>query len=154
MFPTTRKARIKKLIKVGKDRLLKEWDLDNVPVNSGSLKILRSHLLKSNVMLIFAIVIIRVSIKIVKDIVTEQFSKRYTPTGNVKAELLIFLLLPQIKSSVLCSRSKTKVFSPELSGENTFVFWQNTINYLKVSHNHPTACPPVLLSLFSTSSLI
>ena len=86
MFPTTRKARIKKLIKVGKDRLLKEWDLDNVPVNSGSLKILRLHLLKSRafklfvaeiVMLIFAIVIIRVSIKIVKDIVTEQFSQRY-----------------------------------------------------------------------------
>ena len=141
MFPTTRKARIKKLIKAGKDRLLKEWDLDDVPVDSGSLKILRFHLLKSNVMLIFAIALIRVSIKIVKDIVTEQFSHRYTPTGNVKAELLIFLFTLNNKS----------VFTRTVLGQN---FWQNTIYHSKVSHNHPTACPPVLFSLFSTSSLI
>ena len=66
--------------------MLKEWDLDNVPVNSGSLKILRFHLLKSNVMLIFAIALIRVSIKIVKDIVTEQFSKRYSDDIIVVSE--------------------------------------------------------------------
>ena len=107
MFPTTRKARIKKLIKVGKDRLLKEWDLDNVPVNSGSLKILRFHLLKSNAMLIFAIAIIRVSIKIVKDIVTEQFSKRYTPNGNVKAELLIVVSSDQKLCSLFTLKNKS-----------------------------------------------